>query len=225
MTDNSCSDRPTQTLGIIGAGHIGSELARSAARHGWTVVISNSRGPATLVDLVDELGDQARAATAAEAAQAGDLVVVTVPLRAIADLPLAELAGRTVIDTNNYYPQRDGHVEALDQQRTTSSQLLADLVPSAQVVKAFNHIEARKIIGDASAPGTAERRALLVAGDDAEARRRVAAFVDEIGFDVVELGSLAETWRIEPGTPGYGPRLTREGLSVALADAARPEPV
>ena len=99
MTDNSCTDRPTRTLGIIGAGHIGSELARSATRHGWTVVISNSRGPATLVDLVDELGDQARAATAAEAAEAGDLVVVTVPLRAIGDLPLVELAGRTVVAT------------------------------------------------------------------------------------------------------------------------------
>ena len=218
-------DSPARTLGIIGAGHIGSALARAATRYGWTVVISNSRGPETLVDLVAELGDQARAATAAEAAGSSDLVVVTVPLGALEDLPLAELAGRTVIDTNNYYPQRDGHIEALDQQETTSSQLLAELVPTARVVKAFNHIEARKIIGDASAPGTAERRALLVAGDDAEARQRVAAFVDEIGFDVVELASLAETWRIEPGTPGYGPRLTREGLSVALADAVRHEPV
>ncbi|GAA1434828.1 NAD(P)-binding domain-containing protein [Microlunatus lacustris] len=225
MTDTSPTERPARTLGIIGAGHIGSALARAATRRGWTVVISNSRGPETLVDLVDELGDRARAATAAEAAGASDLVVVTVPLRAVADLPLAELAGRTVIDTNNYYPQRDGQVEALDQQRTTSSELLVALVPTARVVKAFNHIEARKILDDASAPGTADRRALLVAGDDAGARQRVAAFVDEIGFDVVELASLAQTWRIEPGTPGYGPRLTREGLTAALADAVRPQPV
>ena len=225
MTQTSPTTGPARTLGLIGAGHIGSALARAATRHGWTVVISNSRGPETLVDLVAELGDRARAASAAEAAGASDLVVVTVPLRALADLPLAELAGRTVIDTNNYYPSRDGHVEALDQQRTTSSQLLADLVPTARVVKAFNHIEARKIAEDASEPGSTERRALLVAGDDVAARQQVAAFVDEIGFDVVELPALAETWRIEPGTPGYGPRLTRAGLTAALADAVRPEPV
>ncbi|SDT22942.1 hypothetical protein SAMN04488543_3373 [Friedmanniella luteola] len=219
------TDSGARTLGIIGAGHIGSALARTATRHGWTVVISNSRGPATLTDLVAELGDAARAATAAEAAEASDLVVVTVPLRAIGDLPLAELAGRTLIDTNNYYPSRDGHVVALDQQRTTSSQLLADLVPTARVVKAFNHIGALAITGDATEPGTADRRALVVAGDDATARQQVAAFVDEIGFDVVEVDSLADTWRIEPGTPGYGPRLTREGLTAALAAATRPEPV
>ncbi|MBP2416413.1 NADPH-dependent F420 reductase [Microlunatus capsulatus] len=214
----------SRTLGLVGAGHIGSALARAATAHGWSVVVSNSRGPETLVDLVAELGDGARAATAAEAAAAGDLVVVTVPLHAIGDLPLAGLAGRTVVDTNNYYPQRDGHVEALDQQRTTSSQLLADLVPDAHVVKAFNHIEALKILGDAAPAGTPGRRALVVAGDDAAARAEVAAFVDEIGFDALEVDALAETWRIEPGTPGYGPRLTRDELAAALAEAVRPDP-
>ncbi len=222
--DDSSSTSQTRTLAIIGAGHIGSELARAATRHGWAVVISNSRGPETLASLVAELGGSARAATAAEAAGAAELVVVTVPLKAIEDLPLAELAGKTVLDTNNYYPQRDGHIEALDQQRTTSSELLAALVPTARVVKVFNHIEALKITSDASPTGSPERRALVVAAEDDTARRQVAALVDEIGFDALEVPSLAETWRIEPGTPGYGPRLTRDGLADALASAVRPEP-
>ncbi|MGY1784865.1 NADPH-dependent F420 reductase [Geodermatophilus sp. SYSU D00698] len=215
------------TLGIIGAGHIGTALAQAATDLGHDVVLSNSRGPETLAGLVDALGDRpsrrgsVRAATAAEAGAAGDLVVVTVPLRALPDIPVEPLAGKVVIDTNNYYPERDGHVAALDQGTTTSSQLLQDHLPTSRVVKAFNHIQAAQITARRTPSGTPHRRALAVAGDDASAKEVVASFIDEVGFDVLDLGPLSESWRIEPGTPGYGPDLNLEGLRRATAEATR----
>ncbi|WIE66264.1 NAD(P)-binding domain-containing protein [Curtobacterium sp. MCLR17_036] len=209
------------TIGIIGAGNIGSQLARLAVRNGHQVVIANSRGPETLFDLVGELGDGARAATRDEAAAAGDLVVVTVPLGAIDTIPAEPLAGKVVIDTNNYYPQRDGQVAALDEGRTTTAQMLQDRLPGARVVKAFNHIGAADLTGHATPAGTPDRRALVVAGDDTEAKQVVAGLIDTFGFDVVDAGPLADSWRIERDTPGYGPRLTAEQLRDALAAATR----
>jgi predicted dinucleotide-binding enzyme len=211
----------THTIGLIGAGNIGGQLARAAVAHGHQVVLSNSRGPETLTDLVAELGSSARAATPAEAAAVADLVVVTIPLKAIDTVPVGPLVGKTVIDTNNYYPQRDGHVAALDDESTTSSELLQARLDGAHVVKAFNHIGAAHITEHAQPAGTDGRRALVVAGDDADAKSTVAAFIDEIGFDVVDLGPLAEGWRIQPDTPGYGPRLTSEELRAATAAARR----
>jgi predicted dinucleotide-binding enzyme len=211
----------THTIGLIGAGNIGGQIARAAVAHGHKVVLSNSRAPETLTDLVTELGSSARAATPAEAAAAGDLVVVTIPLKAIDTVPVEPLIGKTVIDTNNYYPQRDGHVAALDDESTTSSELLQARLDGAHVVKAFNHIGAAHITEHAQPAGTDGRRALVVAGDDADAKSTVAALIDEIGFDVVDLGPLAEGWRIQPDTPGYGPRLTSEELRAATEAAQR----
>ena len=207
------------TIGLIGSGNIGSQIARAATAHGHDVVLSNSRGPETLADLVAELGPRARAATAQEAGEAGDLVVVTVPFKAHLDVPVEPLAGKVVIDTNNYYPQRDGHVAALDDGSTTSSQLLQDRLPGSHVVKAFNHIAFADITDHAQAPGADDRRALAIAGDAEGAKATAAALIDELGFDVVDLGTLAESWRIQPGTPGYGPRLTADGMRDALASA------
>jgi predicted dinucleotide-binding enzyme len=213
------------TLGIIGAGNIGSALAQVALDAGYDVVISNSRGPETLTDLVGGLAQRPssrgtiRAATAAEAAAAGDLAVVTVPLKAYRDVPVEPLAGKVVIDTNNYYPGRDGHIVALDDGTATSSGLLQEHLGSARVVKAFNHIGAADIVARRTPEGTPHRRALVVAGDDPAAREVVAQFIGEIGFDVVDLGPLAESRRIEPGTPGYGPDLDATGLRDALARA------
>lgn len=209
------------TIGLIGSGNIGSQIARAAVANGHHVVLSNSRGPGTLSDLVAELGDLARAGTVAEAAEAGDLVVVTIPLRAIDTVPVEPLVGKVVIDTNNYYPQRDGQIPSLDDHSTTSSQLLQDRLVGSHVVKAFNHIAAADITGHAQASGTDDRRALAVAGDDEQAKATVADLIDEIGFDVVDLGTLAESWRIETDTPGYGPRLTVDGLREALAATQR----
>ncbi|MGG7308191.1 NADPH-dependent F420 reductase [Curtobacterium sp. AB451] len=209
------------TIGIIGAGNIGSQLARLAVRTGHEVVIANSRGPETLADLVAELGDGARAATRDEAAAAGEIVVVTVPLGAIESIPVEPLVGKVVIDTNNYYPGRDGQIAALDDETTTTAELLQDHLTGARVVKAFNHIGAADLTGHASPAGTPDRRALVVAGDDAEAKRVVTDLIDQFGFDVVDAGPLAEGWRIQRDTPGYGPRLTAAELREALASAKR----
>jgi predicted dinucleotide-binding enzyme len=214
-------DQSVTTIGLIGSGNIGSQLARALTAQGHHVILSNSRGPETLAELVAELGDLASAATPAEAAAAGDVVIVTIPLKAIDTVPVEPLVGKVVIDTNNYYPQRDGQIAPLDDGSTTSSQLLQDRLVGAHVVKAFNHIGAAHITEHAQPGGTDDRRALAVAGDDEQAKATVSELMDEIGFDVVDLGTLAESWRIETDTPGYGPRLTADGLREALAAAQR----
>jgi 8-hydroxy-5-deazaflavin:NADPH oxidoreductase len=210
-----------RTIGLIGAGHIGSQVARAAVASGYDVVLSNSRGPETLADLVSELGPRARAGTSAEAAAAGDLVVVAVPLKAIGDIPVEPLVGKVVIDANNYYPRRDGNIAALDDDSVTSSELLQARLSGARVVKAFNHIYARQITTDGTPPGTRNRRALAIAGDDPVAKARVAELIDGFGFDVVDAGPLAESWRIQPGTRGYVQQLNAEQLTAALAAASR----
>jgi predicted dinucleotide-binding enzyme len=217
------------TLGIIGAGNIGSQLARLAVAQGYDVVLSNSRGPATLDALIDELGPRARAALPAEAATAGDPVIVTIPLHQIDSLPLPELAGKLVIDTNNYYPERDGNIVALDEETSTTAELLQDLLPDSRVVKAFNHIYAADLTTDGLPAGTEERRALAIAGNDSDAREAVTALLDAFGFDTVDLGPLVEGWRIQRDTPGYGPRLDafelREAVSAAIRYRDMPQAV
>lgn len=210
-----------RTIGLIGAGHIGSQVARAAIASGYDVVISNSRGPETLTALVSELGPQARAGTTEEAAAAGDLVVVAIPLKAIGDVPVEPLAGKVVIDTNNYYPGRDGQIAALDNGSSTSSELLQERLHGSHVVKTFNHIYARQITTDGTPPRTRNRRALAIAGDDLVAKAQVAELLDGFGFDVVDVGPLAESWRIQPGTPGYVTPLNSEELIAALAAAQR----
>jgi predicted dinucleotide-binding enzyme len=192
------------TIGLIGSGNIGSTVARLAVGAGHDVVLSNSRGPETLQDLVSELGPHARAATAEEAAEAGDLVVVTIPLKNVRDVPVEALRGKVVIDTSNYYPQRDGQVEVLDDGSSTTSQLVQSLLPGARVVKAFNHINYRHLGSLKRPAGSTERSVLLVAGDDAEAKSRVSEFIDSIGYDAYDAGSLADSWRFDVGTPAYG---------------------
>ena len=209
------------TIGLIGAGHIGAQLARLAVAQGHHVVISNSRGPETLAELVRELGPKARAATPTEAAQAGDIVVVTIPLRNIGSVPVAPLVGKVVIDTNNYYPQRDGQIAALDNESTTTAELLQAHLPNSKVVKAFNHIYAAQLTTDGKPAGTPNRRALVIAGDDASAKATVAKLIDSFGFDTVDAGPLAEGWRIQRDTPGYGPQHNAEQLRADLAAAKR----
>lgn len=209
------------TIGFIGSGHIGFHLARLATAQGYDVVMSNSRGPETLDDLVEELGPHARAATPAEAGAAGDLVVVAVPLRAIAEVPAGPLAGKVVIDTNNYYPARDGDIPELDNESTTTSELLQRHLPTSKVVKAFNHLYAAELTTDGQPAGTPNRRALAVAGNDVDAVATVAALVDSFGFDPVTVMPLAEGWRIQRDTPGYLPRLTADELRAAMAQARR----
>ena len=209
------------TVGIIGAGHIGSALAQGFAKSGYDVVIANSRGPETLTDLVSSIGGNARAATAQDAAEAGDFVVVTVPLKAIAEVPVAPLAGKIVLDTNNYYFERDGHIEALDDKQTTTSQMLQDHLPQSRVVKAFNHIMAADILTDGSPAGTENRRALATSGDSDEAVALVTRVYDEFGFDTVNVGPLSESWRVERDQPAYVVRQNADELTQNLARVER----
>jgi len=210
-----------RTIGLIGAGRIGGQLARLAVAHGYDVVISNSRGPETLSALVAELGPRARAATAFEAAEAADIAVVTVPLKNCRKVPVAPLAGKIVIDTNNYYPERDGHIAELDNESTTTSELLQAHLPTSKVVKAFNHIYAAELTTHGQPAGSKNRRALVIAGDDQTAKDTVTHLLDEFGFDTVDAGPLKEGWRIQRDTPGYGPRRTAEELRKDLAAATR----
>ena len=215
------------TLGLIGAGHIGSALAQTALDAGWDVVISNSRGAETLADLVSELasrptaGGAVRAGTAAEAAAAADLAVVTIPVKAIGQVPVEPLAGKVVIDTNNYYPQRDGQFAELAEERTTTAELLQHHLPGSRVVKAFNHIFAQQIVDQRQPAGTPGRRALAIAGDDPAARAQVAALIDAIGFDVLDLGPLEEGWRVQRDTPAYVAELDLTDLRDAVSAAKR----
>jgi 8-hydroxy-5-deazaflavin:NADPH oxidoreductase len=207
-----------KTIGFVGAGNIGSQVARLAIASGYDVVVSNSRGPETLAALVAELGPKARAATPVEA---GDIVLVSVPLKNYRAVPVEPLKGKIVIDTNNYYPQRDGQIPELDNESTTTSELLQAHLPSSKVVKAFNHIYAAQLTTDGRPAGTPNRRALVIAGDDADAKAVVTRLLDQFGFDTVDAGPLKEGWRIQRDTPGYGPRRNAQELRKDLAAATR----
>jgi predicted dinucleotide-binding enzyme len=209
------------TIGFIGSGHIGSQVARKAIENGYEVVLSNSRGAETLAALVEELGPKARAGSREDAAAAGDLVVVTIPFKAYLDVPVEPLAGKVVIDTNNYYFERDGHYPALDDGSQTSSGALQEHLPTSHVVKAFNGIQANDITGAALPAGDPARRAITIAGDDDAAKATVAALIDSFGFDTVDAGPLAESWRMQRDTPAYGAKANAEGMRENLAKATR----
>jgi 8-hydroxy-5-deazaflavin:NADPH oxidoreductase len=224
------------TIGLIGSGNIGSTVARLAVDAGHDVVLSNSRGPETLTDLVDRLGPRARAATAAEAAAAGDIVVVAVPLKAYREAPVAPLRGKVVIDTSNYYPERDGHIAELDDESTTVSELLQRHLPESRVVKAFNNIYVSHLGSLQRPAGHPERSVLPIAGDDAAAKQSVAELLDSIGYDAYDVGPLSEGWRYQRDTAAYvqpyavpgseyptwpGRQVTREMLKEKLDAAVR----
>jgi predicted dinucleotide-binding enzyme len=208
-------------IGLIGSGRIGGALARLAVDNDYEVVLSNSRGPHTLEALVAALGPLSTAGTVAETSVRGDVVVVTVPLRVFATVPADLLYGKTVIDTNNYYPYRDGHFEELDDQSTTSSELLAEHLSGSFVVKAFNTIHFEDLAVQGQPTGSPGRRALPIAGDDAGAKAMVAGIIDAFGFDVVDAGALSEGWRFQPGMPAYNVRQDALALHASLGEAAR----
>lgn len=192
------------TVGFIGSGMIGGTVARLSVAAGHQVILSNSRGPETLTDLAEELGPLARTGTAEEAATGGDLVVISIPVRACPSLPVGPLAGRTVLDTGNYYPQRDGHIAELDSGSLTSSGWLQDQLPGAAVVKVFNNIFFKHLRSLGRPAGAADRTYLPIAGDDPAAKAAVTEFLDSIGYGTVDAGTLADSWRQEPGSPAYG---------------------
>jgi 8-hydroxy-5-deazaflavin:NADPH oxidoreductase len=209
------------TIGIIGSGHVGTNLARAAIAHGYDVVLSGSGEPAALQALARELGPKARAATAAEAAGAGDFAIVATPIGAVASIPVEPLRGKVVIATINYFPQRDGHIAEVDAGTVTVPGVLQRHLPDSRVVRAFSMIEAADMSGDGHPAGDPKRRAIAIAGDDAAAKRLVAGLIDEFGFDVVDLGTLAESWRVDPGQKGFVTRQTADELRANAAAARR----
>jgi len=205
------------TIGIIGSGHVGSSLARAAIAHDYDVVLSNSQGPDSLAELVGELGQKARAASPVEAAKAADFAVVAIPITAVDDVPAEPLAGKVVLATLNYFPQRDGHFPEIDNGTTTAPGVLQAHLPQSKVVRAFSMIDAADMSDDGHPPGDPKRRALALAGDDEEAKRLVVRIYDEFGFDAVDLGPLAESWRVDPGQAGF---VTHQNLAELTANAA-----
>ncbi len=204
-------------IGVVGAGNVGGTVARLFAGAGYEVAVSNSRGPDTLHDLVQDIGHGAQALTAEEAVAFGEIVVVAVPLGRYRDVPVTATAGKIVIDTDNYYPQRDGQITVLDDDTTTSSQLLAEHLPDARVVKALNVIPMGQLASMGQPPGAAGRIAIPIAGEDADAKRVVAELIDRIGYDSVDVGSLSDTRVMQPNAPLSGVSLTAADVRQVLA--------
>jgi 8-hydroxy-5-deazaflavin:NADPH oxidoreductase len=209
------------TIAIIGSGHVGSSLARAAIAHGYDVVLSNSQGPQTLAGLVRELGPKASAATPAEAAAAGDFAIVAIPITAIGDVPVQPLAGKVVIATINYFPDRLGRIAEIDNGTTTAPGLLQAHLPASKVVRAFSMIDAADMSGDGHPEGDPKRRALALAGDDPAAKQLVAGLYHEFGFDAVDIGGLDESWRVDAGQPAFVTRQNAAELTANVAKASR----
>ncbi|HTV99426.1 MAG TPA: NAD(P)-binding domain-containing protein [Streptosporangiaceae bacterium] len=209
------------TIGIIGGGHVGTNLAKAAIAHGYDVVLSGSGTPDTLAAIVSELGPRARAATAGEAAAAGNFAIVATPIGAVASIPVAPLRNKVVIATINYFPQRDGHIAEIDDGTVTVPGVLQRHLPESKVVRAFSMLDAADMSGDGHQQGDPKRRAIAIAGDDAAAKQLVAGLVEEFGFDAVDLGGVAESWRVDPGQKGFVTRQTAAELRANAAAAHR----
>lgn len=208
-------------IGIIGAGHIGGNAAKLFAKAGHEIAIANSRSPETLTDLVAEIGANAQAATIEDAAKFGEIVFVSIPLGRYKELPADALAGKIVIDSNNYYPERDGQIAELDAGETTSSELLQKHLKGARVVKGFNTIwfEHLKTQGNNDLP-LAERRAIFIAGDDSEAKKIVAKLIEDIGFAAVDTGKLHDGGAAQqPDTAIYNRNLTAHEAAAILGSS------
>jgi 8-hydroxy-5-deazaflavin:NADPH oxidoreductase len=209
------------TIGIIGSGHVGTNLATAAVAHDYDVVLSNARGAESLKGLVAELGPKARAAAPEEAATAGDFAIVAIPITTVDRVPVDPLAGKVVIATINYFPQRDGHIAAIDNGTTTAPGILQAHLPASKVVRAFSMLDAADMSVDGHPRGDPKRRALALAGDDPAARQLVAGLYDEFGFDALDLGGLDESWRVDPGQPAFVTRQTLAELRANVAEARR----
>ncbi|WP_268977500.1 NADPH-dependent F420 reductase [Streptomyces mexicanus] len=224
-SDLTRARRAEMKIGIIGAGNIGGNLTRRLTALGHDVSVANSRGPETLRALAEETG--ATAVRAEDAARGAEIVVVTVPLKAVPDLPsdlLAEAAeGVAVIDTGNYYPQRDGRIAAIEDEGLTESRWTERHL-GHPVIKAFNGTYAQDILDRHRPAGDPERIALPVAGDDAAAKAKVRALIEQLGFDTVDSGGIDDSWRQQPGTPVYGLRAGAEAVTKALAEASPQRP-
>lgn len=206
-------------IGIIGAGIVGRAIGKLALGAGHQVMVSNSRGPQTLFSLGRSIGCEI--GTVEEAAAFGEIVVVAIPLAAYRSVPVKPLAGKLVIDTDNYYPERDGNVPELDSASTTTSELLARHLPRSRIVKAFNAVAMSNLERDGRAEGSSDRLALPLAGDGIDDKAIVVRLYDEFGYDAVDVGPLSEGWRFENGRPVYCIPMNAVDLKAALAQTTR----
>ncbi len=208
-------------IGIIGAGHIGATLTRRLRKLGHEVSVANSRGPDTLSALASETG--AHAATVQDAAADRELLIITIPEKSVPELP-KDLLARTpasavIVDTGNYYPQRDGNIAGIED-GTPESVWVSDEI-GRPVIKAFNNIQAQKLMDSGKPAGSPGRIALPVAGDDDRAKALVIKLIDDLGFDGVDAGKLSESWRQQPDTPVYGADHDKDGVLKALGAATK----
>jgi predicted dinucleotide-binding enzyme len=204
-------------IGIIGSGNIGGTLVRHVTALGHQVSIGNSRGPASLAALAAETG--AAAATVEQAARARDMVIIAIPEAAVPQLPrdILSKTSAVVVDTGNYYPSRDGHIAEIEGGLTDSEWVARVL--GCPVVKAFTNIGATSLATRGVPKGAPGRVCLSVAGDEPQAKERVLGLIDALGFDGIDAGALADSWRQQPGTPAYCHDLDVAGLKTALAQA------
>lgn len=204
-------------IGIIGTGNIGSILARELTKLGHHVSISNSRGPESLRSVAAQTG--AKAVTVEEAAKAKNLVIITVPQKAVVKLPVDILtrSSAIIIDTCNYYPARDGQIQEIDNGFIESEWV--EKILNHKVIKAFNNIQAPSLDTKSLPEGSPNRVALAISGDDIKSKKIVSVLIDKLGFDVVDNGQLSESWRQHPGTPAYCQDLNANALKTALAAA------
>jgi len=206
-------------IGIIGAGFIGKAITELAVKSGHSVMLSNSRDPNSMFSTLRAL--HCEGGTAQQAAEYGDIVLVAVPFYAVVNLPAEALKGKVVMDANNYYPERDGHYPQLDREETTTSEMFANWLPGTRVVKVFNAIYANELLTDGRLEGAKDRRALPVASDDQEAKQQVIELLSQFGFDALDTGGLAESWRFERDMPCYCLPLNKQQLGEKLAEAKR----
>ncbi|MFS2158830.1 NADPH-dependent F420 reductase [Pseudomonas sp. Pseusp122] len=207
-------------VGIIGAGFIGRAVAQLLLAAGHEAMLSNSRGPQTLTSVAAGL-QGSQIGTVEQAASFGEVVLVAIPFTHYRDLPASLLAGKIVLDANNYYPDRDGHIAELDGFETTTSEMIAAHLSGARLVKVFNAILAQDLLDDGRPAGDPDRRALPIAADDQQAKEKVIRLLDELGFDAVDGGELKDSWRFERAKPAYCIAMNRTELIAALAAAER----
>jgi predicted dinucleotide-binding enzyme len=208
-------------IGVIGAGHIGRSFSLAAIANGHEIVIANNSGPETLGELVAELGPKARAATAAGAAEAGEFAIVAIPMAGADALPGEQLAGKVVLTTCNYFAKRDGPIAEIDSGKLTVPEYVQARLATSKVVRAFNHLDAAAIATDGTPAGTSNRRALGYAGDDPGAKALTADLYEDFGFDAVDVGGLADAWRLDVDQPTFVVRQNANELRANLLKAGR----
>lgn len=212
------TDRPV--IGIFGAGKVGTALARLLVASGYDVLIAGSPRQTALDLLVSVVAPGARVVTPAALVEGADVIIVAVPFGKAGSVPWEDFGGRIVVDAMNYWPPVDGHISAIDDDERSTSEINASRNPLARVVKSLNHVGYHEMEDDAMDAGSPLRRALAVVGDDADARAVIARLIDDIGFDAVDGGPLANGRALEPGHPAFGRELSASELAALLSPAA-----